>query len=77
MNLLKIILINLGEHRLRAGWRILIVLAMRHPYWGEFYFDGEGRLFCFDKSNKYYTAMWIEDYQHRIEPSSWIELRNM
>jgi hypothetical protein len=32
-----------------------------HPYWCEFYFDAEGELFYFDKSNRHYTAMWEEE----------------
>jgi predicted dienelactone hydrolase len=38
-----------------------VVLAVGHPYWCEFYFDGEGELFYFDKSNRHYTAMWEEE----------------
>lgn len=38
-----------------------VVLAVGHPYWCEFYFDVEGELFYFDKSNRHYTAMWEEE----------------
>ncbi|UCG51248.1 MAG: PD40 domain-containing protein [Candidatus Latescibacterota bacterium] len=38
-----------------------VVLAVGHPYWCEFYFDAEGELFYFDKSNRHYTAMWEEE----------------
>jgi hypothetical protein len=38
-----------------------VVLVVGHPYWCEFYFDEEGDLFYFDKTNKYYTAMWEEE----------------
>jgi predicted dienelactone hydrolase len=38
-----------------------VVLAVGHPYWCEFYFDGEGKLFFLDKSNKHYTALWAEE----------------
>lgn len=38
-----------------------VVLAVGHPYWCEFYFDADGTLFYFDKSNKHYTAMWEEE----------------
>jgi predicted dienelactone hydrolase len=38
-----------------------VVLVVGHPYWCEFYFDGEGDLFYFDKSNKYYVEMWKEE----------------
>jgi predicted dienelactone hydrolase len=38
-----------------------VVFAVGHPYWCEFYFDAEGELFYFDKSNKHYTAMWAEE----------------
>jgi predicted dienelactone hydrolase len=38
-----------------------VVLAVGHPYWCEFYFDAEGKLFYFDKSNKHYVAMWEEE----------------
>lgn len=38
-----------------------VVLAVGHPYWCEFYFDAEGKLFYFDKSNRHYTAMWAEE----------------
>jgi predicted dienelactone hydrolase len=38
-----------------------VVLAVGHPYWCEFYFNGEGELFYFDKSNRHYTAMWEEE----------------
>ena len=37
------------------------VLVVGHPYWCEFYFDEEGGLFYFDKSNTYYSAMWEEE----------------
>jgi hypothetical protein len=37
------------------------VVTIGHPYWCEFYLDGEGKLFHFDKSNAYYTAMWDEE----------------
>ena len=38
-----------------------VVLAVGHPYWCEFYFDGGGDLFYLDKSNRHYTAMWEEE----------------
>jgi predicted dienelactone hydrolase len=38
-----------------------VVLSVGHPYWCEFYFDDDGELFFFDKSNKYYTEMWKEE----------------
>lgn len=38
-----------------------VVFAVGHPYWCEFYFDGEGELFFLDKSNRHYTAMWEEE----------------
>lgn len=38
-----------------------VVFAVGHPYWCEFYFNGEGGLFYFDKNNKHYTAMWAEE----------------
>jgi predicted dienelactone hydrolase len=38
-----------------------VVLAVGHPYWCEFYFYGDGELFYFDKSNKFYTEMWKEE----------------
>jgi hypothetical protein len=38
-----------------------VVFAVGHPYWCEFYFDGEGELFYLDKSNSHYTAMWEEE----------------
>ncbi len=38
-----------------------VVFAVGHPYWCEFYFDAEGRLFYFDKSNEHYNAMWAEE----------------
>ena len=38
-----------------------VVLAVGHPYWCEFYFDGEGELFYFDKSNRHYVAMLEEE----------------
>lgn len=38
-----------------------VVLAVGHPYWCEFYFDGEGKLFFLDKSNSHYTALWAEE----------------
>ncbi len=50
--------VSLCEELASLGY---VVLAVGHPYWCEFYFDGDGRLFHFDKSNKYYTAMWTEE----------------
>jgi hypothetical protein len=37
------------------------VFAVGHPYWCEFYFDGQGEMFHFDKNNPYYTSMWEEE----------------
>jgi len=38
-----------------------VVFAVGHPYWCEFYFDGDGELFFLDKSNRHYTALWEEE----------------
>jgi hypothetical protein len=38
-----------------------VVMVVGHPYWCEFYFDGEGEIFRFDKSNSHYVAMWEEE----------------
>jgi predicted dienelactone hydrolase len=38
-----------------------VVFAVGHPYWCEFYFDGDGGLFFFDKSNPHYVALWEEE----------------
>jgi len=43
-----------------------IVLAVGHPYWCEFYFDGNGEMFHFDKSNSYYTEMWKEENSEAV-----------
>jgi len=38
-----------------------VVFAVGHPYWCEFYFDGDGGLFFLDKSNPHYVALWEEE----------------
>jgi hypothetical protein len=38
-----------------------VVFAVGHPYWSEFYFDGDGKLFFLDKTNSHYTALWAEE----------------
>jgi hypothetical protein len=38
-----------------------VVFVVGHPYWCEFYFDGNGDLFFLDKSNPHYTALWEEE----------------
>jgi predicted dienelactone hydrolase len=50
--------VSLCEELASQGY---VVLAVGHPYWCEFYFDGDGQSFHFDKTNKYYTAMWDEE----------------
>ena len=43
-----------------------VVLAVGHPYWCEFYFDGRGEMFHFDKNNRYYTEMWVEETSREV-----------
>jgi len=38
-----------------------VVFAVGHPYWCEFYFDGDGDLFFLDKRNPHYIALWEEE----------------
>jgi dienelactone hydrolase len=38
-----------------------VVFAIGHPYWCEFYFDGEGKTTPLDKNNEYHKQLWKEE----------------
>jgi len=38
-----------------------VVFSIGHPYWCEFYFDGEGKSAPLDKNNEYYKQLWKEE----------------
>jgi hypothetical protein len=42
------------------------VVVVGHPYWCEFYFDGQGEMFHFDKNNRFYVEMWKEERSEAV-----------